>query len=589
MFGMLILVFVLFFGMPSMGVSAGGTVYHVPNKVFNAEVKLNEARAYVNRFRFDREDGFNQMRVRFKQIQDVTMLDEVAKDNMGWESTDEQAEQYMTQATNWDHYLFGKADVELKDLNQAFLKSLEDSKQDLDSMSGREAAQKYLEFSRKARGFSAQNMKDVLESWGLDMEEYLNMKGRELRVRSYLDFLQSQVKTSRVIAEDELRLSELKWSFDYALIGNDHAAAPAPASDADAEAYAKTHEGQIDTYYKTNILDYSKSKLAFTRVSVRYKSEAEAAKARKKLEDAYAQVKAGGDPSEVGEKLSKTGVKLSVYPQGNKTRKNTASELFEMGLKMELNQLSEIQDPSAKFKGAVKPTSGTYYFIRLDKKELGEEKTLADVKTEIAKILISQEKRLESAKAIANTLRAKVVAGEKLSAVIDAHNAQRGEGSTLKAITLTESGDVTIDGLVSNRLGNVGNHPIAASQLLNEIININDKTPAPTIMKIGDQWAVFALKQRSEPEVDKNIDRALADAQREARSEFFGRAWSSFVLTGDQSPILIQLVPFQILARLSGELAQGEGFIDEIIETKYRKYVEEAPEVTRFLSTADQG
>ena len=47
---------------------------------------------------------------------------------------------------------------------------------------------------------------------------------------------------------------------------------------------------------------------------------------------------------------------------------------------------------------------------------------------------------------------------------------------------------------------------------------------APTIMKIGEQWGVFSLKERSEPELDKHIDRALTEAEQAARSEFFGSA-----------------------------------------------------------------
>jgi len=592
MFGMLILVFVLFFGMPSMGISQGASIFTRPSKVFDTDVTLNEARSYAQRFLRSRgdKDALNNMKMRFRQVQDVVMLDEIAKRTMGWETLRDEEEQYMVSKSNFDHVFFGIADITQTDLHKAFLDHLEKAGEKLEQMSSRDLTSRFMDFSRKARGFSTKNMNDWLDSWGLDGQEYLNIKAREMRVRSYLEFLQSQVKTSQALIADQIAQQNLKWTFEYALFGADHVTVTDQVSDEEAATYIKSHEGPIKSYYTRKIKDYSKSKFAFTRISVNYKSVAEAAQAQEKIKKAHQTLKEGKEPAQVAKQLSKSGLKVQVIAQGNKSRANMSSELFDMVMGMELNQLSEVQGLDKTPKADSKTQYGSYYLIKLTKKEIGEEKKLEDVKSEIAKTLIREDQKAEQAKLVAEEVRNQVKSGIALSAALDTYNAQFSEQKDAKLVKLAESGEITLAGLVSGRLGNVGQHAVASDKLLSEIIHINDQNRVPGMFKVGKQWAVFVMKERKEPGLLERAtltEQGTTTAIQQARAEFFGRSWMSFIVTGDQNSALLSVLPIQILIKIQQEMftADSEGFIDQILDSSdYRQHVKEDPIVLRYLS-----
>jgi hypothetical protein len=592
MFGMLILVFVLFFGMPSMGVTQGASIFNRPSKVFDTDVTLNEARSYAQRFLRSRKDKevLNNMRMRFRQIQDVVMLDVTAKRLMGWESLAAEEEAYMVSDSNFDHVFFGSADITQADLHKAFIDHIEKNGEKLEQLSARELLSRFMDFSRKARGFSTKNMNDWLDSWGIDGQEYLEIKAREMRVRGYLDFLQSQVKASKANAQDQVEQRGMKWTFDYALIGADNIKVSDQVNDEDGQAYIKTHEKIIADYYNRNIKDYSKSKFAFSRLSINYNSVAEAQQAKEKLNAARKMLKEGVEQDQVIKTLSQAGLKIQVLEQGNKSRANMKAELYTTALAMDVNQVSEIQGLDKTPTDASKNQQGSYYVIKLKTKEVGEEKKLKDAKLEIAKILIVKDKQRDQMKPVANEIHAQVKSGVALSAAIDAYNAQLSDQEAAQPVTLSESGEVTLAGLANNRVGNIGRYAVTADQLLSEIIHINDQNRVPSVLTVGTQRAILVLKERSQAGDDheKLTEQEYPMTLQQARAEFFGRSWISFILTGDQNSSLISVLPIQILIKLQQEMlsaTSGDGLIDQLLNSKdYRDRVTEDKIVMDYLS-----
>ena len=102
----------------------------------------------------------------------------------------------------------------------------------------------------------------------------------------------------------------------------------------------------------------------------------------------------GEDANAVAKSLSADGIFVSALVQADKTRKNTSKDLFNQALAMEVNQLSEIKLTESK-NPMVK--SGSYAFIRLEKKEPGEEKTLESVQSDIAQILLAKDAQKQEA------------------------------------------------------------------------------------------------------------------------------------------------------------------------------------------------
>ena len=89
MFGMLILVFVLFFGMPSMGGGAGQGVWlQTGATVFDQDLRLKDAHDQISRHyggsKLKESARLALIKERFKMTQRETLLDVIIQRKMGW-------------------------------------------------------------------------------------------------------------------------------------------------------------------------------------------------------------------------------------------------------------------------------------------------------------------------------------------------------------------------------------------------------------------------------------------------------------------------------------------------------------------------
>ena len=591
MFGMLILVFVLFFGMPSLGgLGQEASLFSKPvAQVGETELSLKEALLYARRRNTRRSDEKATLKARYDELKDEALIDMSAK-LMGWESKSEENRRYIASSDNLDLIFFGEENRRRDDLFKAFVAQLPEGKK-VENMSATELVSSFLAFAKKGRGFVPENFSNAMSSWGLSSEKYIEAKGREMRIRGYLGFLQSQLKVSQAQVEDELNLKNSKWIFDYVMMGAENLNPNAQSFAEDkVQAFLKDKMAQVDTYYNQNIETYSKSKLKFTRVTARYANEEQLPKVKAKIEQAHERVAKGEDATEVAKSLSADGIFVSALVQANKTRKNTSKELFEQALAMKVNQLSEVKQ-SASLNAQIK--AGSFAFIRLEEKEVGEEKSLDQVKVEIAQTLLSKAAQTEVAKTKLEELVAKVKSGADLQAELTAYNTTINTEAGTKALELKTSGEVSLEALLNDNIEGLGRNAIAAYQLLNEINGIDMKSKVPSILQIDKQWVALVLKEKktlNEANKSLELEKQYLTSLTQAKKSFFGDRWLRYALLGPLSFDVLTQFPMEVLSALTSEVGLSyfggqDGSLDQILKSSaYQSQIVESSDVQAFFS-----
>ena len=591
MFGMLILVFVLFFGMPSLGgLGQEASLFSKPvAQVGDAELSLKEALLYARRRNTRRSDEKATLKARYDELKDEALIDMSAK-LMGWESQSEENRRFIASSENLDLIFFGEENRRRDDLFKAFVAQLPEGKK-VENMSANELVSSFLSFAKKGRGFVPENFSNAMSSWGVNSEKYIDAKGREMRIRGYLSFLQSQLKVSQAQVADELNQKNSKWIFDYVMMGADNLNASTQTfADDKVQAFLKDNMAQAEAYYNQNIENYSKSKLKFTRVTARYANEEQMSVVKAKVEEAHSRITKGEDASEVAKSLSGEGIFVSALVQANKTRKNTSKELFEQALAMEVNQLSEVKQ-SASLSAQIK--AGSFAFIRLEEKEAGEEKSLENVKAEIAQILLAKDAQTDLAQAKLEAIVAKLKTGADLQAEVTAYNATLNTEAGAKALEVKTSGEVSLESLLNDNIEGLGRNAIAAYQLLNEINTIDMNNKVAAILEIDKQWVALVLKEKKTlDEANKavELDKQYLASLTQAKKSFFGDRWLRFALLGPLSFDVLTQFPMEVLSSLTTEVGLNyfggqEGVIDQILKSsQYQSQVAESSDVQAFFS-----
>jgi hypothetical protein len=270
-FGMLILVFVLFFGMPSMGgIGQDGAVFSQWSAQVNeVELTVNEGLFYARRRSSRRGNEITTLQTRLKEMNQEALIDQAARE-MQWESTEDDHLKYIISPDNLDVAFFSPDQRQAKDIWPAFKQSLGEGV-DFNQMNPSTLMHKYLAYARKIRGFKSTQLKSFMNNYSTSSQEYLELKGRELRIKGYLDFLKSQVKSNSDAVRDDFDAQEEAWRFSYVQVGEGNVALDQKTSTKDAIDKALTKQAdRIKAYYNKNIENYSKSALNFTNITARY-------------------------------------------------------------------------------------------------------------------------------------------------------------------------------------------------------------------------------------------------------------------------------------------------------------------------------
>lgn len=589
MIGMLVFVFVLFFGLPDQGGDGGRNLFSQWSaKVGDETLDVSEAMLYARR-RARRNNELQTLRGRVDEIVNEELVDQAAA-LMGWVSTYEQERAYIASPQNHDLVYFGTDIRRPEDINKGFIASLPKGAK-AEDMSSAELIEAYLAYSKQMGGFSVDRFKDFINSWGLSVDEYIASKGRELRVRGYLNFLNPALKVSDRQARETLNRAEEAWRFDAVTVTASNVAPSSAEPAADKVAsYVKDQQERINKHYKAHIEDYSKSSMKFTKVSARYSGETQQKEAEAKIKEARERIAKGEDPEKVAGELSTSALTVSAFVMSNKTRKNTSEKLFDLLFSQQSGALTEVDHaprPQFNFPGMPpQPKGGTYSFARLEELTKGEEKSVKDVENEIAKLLIDEDLRAERAEGLARKLHGLVKAGKTLADAATEASEQGAES----ALTVTETGDFKIEALFDGNIEGLGRDAKAGEQLVAELFGLSAEAPllsAP--IKVGDQWVVLSLKEHKAPSDDTFAMRQVAlsyEAQNRRAAEFFGAYWMQFMLL---SPAPAPGMPREVYSALQEELAGAgrDGFLDRVIASNYfQQIVVRNPELNGAFNQA---
>jgi hypothetical protein len=604
-FGMLILVFVLFFGMPSMGgIGQDGAVFSQWSAQVNeVELTVNEGLFYARRRSSRRGNELTTLQTRLKEMNQEALIDQAARE-MQWESTEDDHLKYIISADNLDAAFFSTDQRQAKDIWPAFKQSL-GADVDLNQMNPNVLMQKYLAYARKIRGFKSSQLKSFMNNYSTSSQEYLDLKGRELRIKGYLDFLRSQIKSNSDAARDDFDAQEEAWRFSYVQVGEGNVALDQKASTKKAiDKVVGKQADRIKSYYNKNIENYSKSSLSFTNVTARYANAGQEKTVKEKIEQARARIIKGEDAVVVAKSLSKNGITISAFVQNNKTRKNTDAKLFDTLLKMEDGKCSEINKrETPKFiqlQGLSNASSGTYSFARLQSKKPGEEKSVKDVERAIAQILIHQDERQNAAKKVAQKILKDMQSGKALVAVVEDYNktlagpvdAEGKASNKAKVLNVSETGFVKIDALLSGSIEGLGRSNTAAETLLKQLNQLsNSKAVVSEVLELNQNSVVLSM---SEHQVSNDADFENAEANltleqiKNTQRQFFGGVWLGYSMVGPMTSDIFSQFPREVITILSSEFSsffgRDESFLDQLLASdRYQAMVRENPVVDRYF------
>ena len=629
-FGMLILVFVFFFGMPSMGGMGqdGNILSQWSAQINETELSVNEARFYAIRRSSRRNDERTTLKTRIDEMTKEALIDQSARE-MQWESTEDDHLKYVASAQNLDSIFFTKDQTQAKDILPAFKQSLGENV-DFNEWTTAQLMQSYLTYARKIKGFNGSRLQDFMNNYSMSSQEYLNLKGRELRVRGYLKFLQSQLKSNSDQLRDTFDEKEEAWRFSYVQLGEENVVLDQKPSAKEAiDKLVKDQSDRVKNYYDRNIEKYSKSTVEFTNVTVRYANANQEKEVKKKIEEARARVMKGEDALKVAKSLSTDKITISAFVQSNKSRKNTDRKLFATLLTLKDGDCSEInkrETPSfIQLQGLAASASGTYSFARLKSKKMGEEKSIKDVERQIAQVLIHQDERKKAAQKLAQDMLKAVQAGKVLATEVENYNktltvsvpkpanpattpntdpnangnqanpqVPAQETKTLaKVLNLAETGLVKVDNLLNGSIDGLGRSQEASETLLKQLGTLNNTQKAVgQVLEVNQKWTVLVMAEHQE---SNDVDFEAAEAQlmldqnKDGLRQFFGGTWLGYELFGPMSNDIFFQFPREIFTIITGEFSSffsaDESFLDQLLASdRYQAMVVKNPSVERYFN-----
>lgn len=276
----------------------------------------------------------------------------------------------------------------------------------------------YFEYAKRDGTFDYDRWVDwVHQQLGATPEQYRALAGRELLIKKYLEFLANQVQVPEPEVRAAFDRTERTWNleyltFDAAEVELDPKAPVMTA--AEAAAWGESHKDEIQKYYDANKSQYDRDKeVKIRRITVKVAKDADAAakaEAKKKAEGLLAEAKAeGADFAAIAKMKSEDSFKDEGGDMGWQSRENTSPENYEIFSKLEVGQISALQEAPFGF-----------WFAKAEEIKPPVKKTLDDVKGDIALILAADSKRKEVARAKAEKALEEAKAGKSLAEIKNA-------------------------------------------------------------------------------------------------------------------------------------------------------------------------
>lgn len=379
LFGILIFVFIFFFGPQSEGCQPGGTTMNLSDwaaEVGGEEIVQREVEISVRRqalydpdFDSDAEALALLRRQAAQQIVEQAVVEQHAR-RMGLAVSDEALSQYIISDDNPDFPLFSDA----------------------------------------AGNFDAERYRAQLtQSLGATADVYRRAKRREMIVQRYLMFLGSQVQVSEAEARAAFDRSRRTWNLEFLAIDpEEHVGGLTDPTPAEGKAYAAKNADEVQGYYDDNKSSYDRDKeVKVRRVLIRKPkeggAEAETAAKAKAEELRVAAMAEGADFEAIARESSEGYYKSFGGDMGWQSKANTAEQDYTVYAALEKGAVSEVQTSPIGF-----------WFVKAEDVKPAVKKSLDEVRDEIGLILARKNQRIAAARELAKETLDKVKRGASL-------------------------------------------------------------------------------------------------------------------------------------------------------------------------------
>lgn len=497
LFGILIVVFIFFFGPQAEGWQPGQSPQHTADwaaRAGNQEASGQEVRMWLGRqVRYglmESEDVGNPgvRREAATQILEQLVLEDRAR-AAGMRAGDGEVTEFITSKKNGDLPLF----------------------------------------TDRTGNFSYDRFKDnVSQGLGGSPAVYRRTKERELVVNRYVDFLGAQVKVSEKAVRAAWDRAKRTWNLAYVQIeAEDYAEQAGEPTPEEAEAYGKANAADVEKYYADHKAEYDHDKeVRVSRLLLRAASDAtDEAKAelRKKLEGLRQEALAEGADFVALVKANSEGAFKDAGGDMGWQVKGNADYPFFSGL--EEGAVSEIKESPFGL-----------WFVRATAVKPAVKKSIDDARAEISVILARTDKRKSAARKVATEMLAQLKAGKPFEEVAPplptaAPEPQEGEEASEPPppepqVKLT--GAFSADRTDWTEIPGIGE----SEKLAKRLPELTAESPlVDEVLEIGDALFVVRLRERIEPDESKFAEEKKVYENRLKRQlddQLFG-SWRDFV------------------------------------------------------------
>jgi len=373
----------------------------------------------------------------------------------------------------------------------------------------------------------------VSQGLGASPMTYRRAKARELVIQRYLDFLGSQVKVSEKSVRSAWDRAKRTWNLEYVQINPadyaDQAGEPTPAEGA---AFATANADAVSKYYDEHKGEYDRDKeVRVSRVLLRTPKDDDAAKAevKKKLEALRTKAMAEGtDFAALVREGSEGAFKDAGGDMGWQVKGNSDYEFFAA---LKANEISEI-----------KASPFGLWFVKATGVKPAVNKPLATVRDEIGVILARTGKQKAAARKVAEQMLAQLRTGKAFEDVAPPLPAPApepeaaGEDGEKQATSeapppepqIKATGAFNVDRPAWKNIPGIGE----SETLARKLPSLTKENPlVDEILEIEDALYVVKLRERKEPDPKKFGDEKTVYEKRLARGlndQLFG-SWRDFV------------------------------------------------------------
>ncbi len=370
----------------------------------------------------------------------------------------------------------------------------------------------------------------VTQGLGATIPVYRRAKERELVVNTYVDFLASQLRVPEPAVKEAWARAKLTWNLEYVQVNpEDYADQGAEPTLEEGSAWAAAHAKEVSEYYEANKKKYDHGKeLRVSRLLKKVPADGgDEAKAKVRAELDALRAKAqeeGTDFAALVQESSEGAFKDQGGDMGWQVEGNADYAFFAS---LEAGQVSEIKDSPFGL-----------WFVKVTEVKPAVKKSLEEAKAEIGQALAREGKKQDAAKKVAEEILAQLKAGKSfaeaappLPAPAPAEPAA-GEGTSEEPPPpeprVKATGAFSADRPDWNTIPGIGESPALAARL----DALTAKAPlVGEVLEIDGSFFVVRLTERVEPDEAKFAEeRGVYETRlrRQLGGDFFGR-WSDHV------------------------------------------------------------